>query len=380
MSDNAVVIGVYQSDTTPDSYAEKAYDLANDVNAEGFHTWAIYAIFAPDNAPVGGTYQSDLTPDSYAEKAYDLVNDVNAEGFNAWAIYATYANTAPDAPTTPGPADGATVAYRTSQDLSIVVTDPDGDTLTQVAFYNAADDSLIGTDTDVASGGTATVTWDGVAVGDNTWYAKSYDGTEWSAASATFTFTVLAHPVYYGAGVFDDRAVFHLVDAGDRAASLCGRPFYARAVGGPLRLTVGPQTYINILEEETMLPARRNIKIYAGIDWSFRLYYREYDDTAADDLGDLIDLTNYDAVMEIHQAAGDGVALATLTVGDGITLGGAAGTIDLFISATDTAALDFTNPAVFDLVLINEGASPDVSRVVMEGEVYLKTPVSSLPA
>jgi hypothetical protein len=62
--------------------------------------------------------------------------------------------------------------------LSINVSDPDfgtgvGESVT-VSFYDASDDSLIGTDT-LGSNGTATTTWDGVSTGSQEWYVEATD-------------------------------------------------------------------------------------------------------------------------------------------------------------------------------------------------------------
>ncbi|MFX1500243.1 MAG: S8 family serine peptidase, partial [Promethearchaeota archaeon] len=101
----------------------------------------------------------------------------------------TTVNTAPDAPTNPVPSDGAT-GVSVNPTLSVDVSDPDGDTL-DVSFYDASDDSLIGTDTGVSSGGTASVDWLGLS--GNTlyeWYAIADDGT-YSTQSATWSFTTV---------------------------------------------------------------------------------------------------------------------------------------------------------------------------------------------
>jgi hypothetical protein len=47
-----------------------------------------------------------------------------------------------------------------------------------VSFYNADDDSLIGTDTDVVSGGTASVTWNDLSYNTTySWYTIADDGS-----------------------------------------------------------------------------------------------------------------------------------------------------------------------------------------------------------
>ena len=98
-------------------------------------------------------------------------------------------NTPPDAPTNPSPADGAT-DVSTSPTLSVDVSDTDGDTM-DVSFYDASDDALIGTDTGVASGGTASVTWSGLSYNTNYgWYAVADDGFV-STQSAIWQFTTI---------------------------------------------------------------------------------------------------------------------------------------------------------------------------------------------
>lgn len=62
------------------------------------------------------------------------------------------------------------------------------------------------------------------------------------------------------------------------------------------------------------------------------------------------DLTGYHAHMQIRNSAGD--LIANLSTEDGgIVLGGSAGTIDLFIADTITAAMTFT-AANYDLFLL----------------------------
>lgn len=65
-----------------------------------------------------------------------------------------------------------------------------------------------------------------------------------------------------------------------------------------------------------------------------------------------IDLSGYTARMQIRLKQTDAAFIEELTDGNGITLGGVAGTIALFISDTDTAAFTFTS-AVYDLELID---------------------------
>lgn len=76
--------------------------------------------------------------------------------------------------------------------LSVQINSTDGDTIT-VTFYNAVDDSVIGTDT-VAGNGTANVTWSGLTRGSTySWYVVADDGTD-TVTSPTWNFTVNVLP------------------------------------------------------------------------------------------------------------------------------------------------------------------------------------------
>ncbi len=80
-----------------------------------------------------------------------------------------------------------------------------------------------------------------------------------------------------------------------------------------------------------------------------------------------IDITGYTARMQIRSSVSDATVLASLTTENGgIVLGGALGTIDLYISHTATTAYTWTK-AVYDIELINSGAL-EVTRIV-EGTV-----------
>lgn len=68
-----------------------------------------------------------------------------------------------------------------------------------------------------------------------------------------------------------------------------------------------------------------------------------------------VDLTGCTARMQLRSELASSAPLVTLTTENGgITLGGTAGTIELLISATSTAAFTWTS-AVFDLEIVNAG-------------------------
>lgn len=66
-----------------------------------------------------------------------------------------------------------------------------------------------------------------------------------------------------------------------------------------------------------------------------------------------VDLTGFTARMQIRAKTESATVLATLTTENGgITLGGTAGTVDLLISATETASYSWTS-GVYDLELVS---------------------------
>ncbi len=106
---------------------------------------------------------------------------------STWSFFTTGENQAPYEPTNPMPSDGATgIGYNPT--LSVKVTDPNLDSMI-VRFYNASDDSLIGTDYGVPSGSMAYVTWNNLAPETAYyWYAVADDG-EFTTQSNTWTFS-----------------------------------------------------------------------------------------------------------------------------------------------------------------------------------------------
>ncbi len=104
-----------------------------------------------------------------------------------------------------------------------------------------------------------------------------------------------------------------------------------------------------------------NIVIEQGTTFNPVLTYKDENDVA-------IDLTGYTARMQIRLKRTSASFIHELTSGAGITLGGVAGTIELLISDTDTAAFSFTS-AVYDLELVSGGGI--VTRL-LEGSVTLK--------
>lgn len=76
-----------------------------------------------------------------------------------------------------------------------------------------------------------------------------------------------------------------------------------------------------------------------------------------------VDLTGYTARMQVRAVIEDPVVLVDLTTENGgITLGGTAGTIDLFINDAATSAYMW-DAGVFDLEMVAPGANGDVIRL-----------------
>ncbi|MBD3228538.1 MAG: hypothetical protein GF329_10155 [Candidatus Lokiarchaeota archaeon] len=97
--------------------------------------------------------------------------------------------TAPSPPSDPSPTNNAT-DVSLNPVLSVLAYDEDGDSM-DVSFYNGYDDTLIGTDMNVLSGNTASVSWPLRASGITyQWYAIADDG-ENQTRSSTWTFTTI---------------------------------------------------------------------------------------------------------------------------------------------------------------------------------------------
>lgn len=112
-------------------------------------------------------------------------------------------------------------------------------------------------------------------------------------------------------------------------------------------------------------PARYDFTIFQGATFDRTITWR-------DGNGQEVNLTGYTARLQVRDRVG-GEVLLDLSTGDGITLGGPAGTIALAISAVDTAALRFSQ-AVYDLELTSAG--DEVTRL-MQGKVLLSPEVTS---
>jgi len=121
-----------------------------------------------------------------------------------------------------------------------------------------------------------------------------------------------------------------------------------------------------------MAAGKYSMLIEQGATLDLSLLYKDSNNVA-------IDLTNYSARMKIRSGYADDnpTTYFSLTTtldadGTGITLGGTAGTIGIFISATKTAAQSF-DTAYYDLEI--ESSNGVVTRL-LEGTVKLSKEVT----
>jgi hypothetical protein len=103
-------------------------------------------------------------------------------------------------------------------------------------------------------------------------------------------------------------------------------------------------------------PGKLDLELYAGATFNYELTYIAG--------GVPVDVTDFDARMQVRGTFTSPAPVFDLTVGSGITLGGTAGTISLTIPAEDSTALDIRTetPFVYDLEL--EDAEGTVLRLV----------------
>jgi hypothetical protein len=127
--------------------------------------------------PAAGFYELvvELDTATHLPEIYFKIGDLWANETATWVQYGlvetnltatTGASTTPEpptAPSSPSPADDA-ANVTTPVTLSVLVSDPNGDAMT-VTFYDASDDSVIGTATGVASGSRASGSWTGLEPG-----------------------------------------------------------------------------------------------------------------------------------------------------------------------------------------------------------------------
>lgn len=117
-------------------------------------------------------------------------------------------------------------------------------------------------------------------------------------------------------------------------------------------------------------PAKLKFTIYQGATFRKRLRW------SVKATGVPIDLTGCTARMQVRAETSAPIVLQELTTENGgITLGGTAGTIDLYVGATATAAINWEG-GVFDLEIIHPGALPDDVTRIAQGTVSVSPEVT----
>lgn len=105
-----------------------------------------------------------------------------------------------------------------------------------------------------------------------------------------------------------------------------------------------------------MAAANYTLGIEQGSTLSLLLTWKDSNGTA-------VNLTGYTARMSLKSSFTSTTTILSLTTSNGrITLGGSAGTIQLTVSATDTAALTAPQTGVYDLELVS--GSSVVTRLI----------------
>lgn len=112
--------------------------------------------------------------------------------------------------------------------------------------------------------------------------------------------------------------------------------------------------------------ATLNLMLPQGATWSLSLTWRDSDD-------DPVNLAGYSAAMQVRRSyRSTSPAVLSLSSGSGITLGGAAGTIEVSVAAGTTEDIS-TGKYVYDLELTSGGGQ--VTRLI-EGTITVTPEVT----
>lgn len=111
----------------------------------------------------------------------------------------------------------------------------------------------------------------------------------------------------------------------------------------------------------------KNWKVDQASNFLFTIQYKNPN-------GDPIDLTSYDVRMDIKSAPGAKKILASLTIGDGITVSPIIGKIDVNMSAEKTKLIAYPKSA-YDLVI--ESSSGIITRL-LEGYLEVSRAVTDI--
>ncbi|MFO8109882.1 MAG: CARDB domain-containing protein [Thermoplasmata archaeon] len=155
-------------------------DVSHDITTDSTGSFS-FEIEAPN--------VEDTTPSSGIIGNLGVVARLKNNPQDAYQVATLSVIDGPNSPSNPQPADGES-GLGSDVELSVDVAHHAGTSM-DVHFYDASDDSLIGTDPNVASGGTASVSWDDLEYGAMyRWYAEADDG-EHTIESNVWEFTTI---------------------------------------------------------------------------------------------------------------------------------------------------------------------------------------------
>jgi len=149
----------------------------------------------------GSTSTGPKPSHSYEDNgSYDVTLTVTDDsGYSDDLMRSVSVKAPPAKPSNPSTSNGAT-NVSTSPSLEVDVYDPDGDSM-DVTFYDVYD-NIIGTDSNVWSSSTASITWSGLSYGSTySWYAVADDGSA-RTTSNTWSFTTNHTPTADAGGPY----------------------------------------------------------------------------------------------------------------------------------------------------------------------------------
>ena len=170
-------------------------DPDGDLLDVGFYDASDDSLISVDSGVISGGVASVTWSDLDLNMTYSwyvIVNDSEYEIISDEWNFTTSEipiNSPPDQPINPSPSDDET-GVDTDPVLSVVVSDPDGDSL-NISFYNASDNSLIDVDNNVVSGGVASVSWSDLSENTSYNWFVVVDDSENTTTSNTWNFKTI---------------------------------------------------------------------------------------------------------------------------------------------------------------------------------------------